>query len=83
MPTSLSDLDRDLLDFAAVSWRHRGAREAAILERFGMSLIGFEQRVNRLVDSPTAMEYAPITCRVLRARRERGVRERTAVRLSA
>jgi hypothetical protein len=34
---SLTDLERDILDFAGTTWLYAGAREAAIRERFGLS----------------------------------------------
>lgn len=73
----LTDHDRQLLDFAALTWRTAGAREAAIRERFDLSATRYAQRVNALIDDPAALAYAPVTVNRLRRLRDRRARARS------
>lgn len=57
----LSDHQRDILDFAKKTYRHRGKQEADILEQFGFRATTYFRRLNDLLSNPAAMEYDPIT----------------------
>lgn len=76
---ALTDLDRELLDFAGLWWRNPGAQEAAIFERFDFSSTSYWRKVNDLLNRPEALAYAPTTVKRLRARRERRQAERSLV----
>jgi len=77
----LDQRDRDLLDFAALTWKNPGRRESAILDRFGMSAARYHQAVLALLDRTEAWAYAPTTVkRLLRLRdRARDARSRQAL----
>jgi hypothetical protein len=73
----LSDLERDVLDFAGTTWRYAGAREAAIRERFGLSATRYHQLLNGLLDRPEAWAYAPVTVKRLRRLRDQRASSRS------
>jgi len=82
MPASqpLTDRDRQVLDFAGLTWRHDGARDMAIRDEFGTSAHLYMQELNRLLDEPHALAYAPVTVSRLRRirddkRRARSIRK--------
>lgn len=82
MPLSqpLTDRDRQVLDFAGLTWRHDGARDMAIRDEFDTSAHLYMQELNRLLDEPAALAYAPVTVNRLRRvrddkRRARSVRK--------
>lgn len=64
----LSDADRAVLDFGSRFWKHAGAKEAAVVEQFGLSPTRYYQRVAALLRRPEAAAYAPATVRRLTAR---------------
>lgn len=61
----LTDLERELLDFAALTWRSAGRREQAIRTRFDVSGTRYAQLVRGLLERPEALAYAPVTVRRL------------------
>lgn len=73
--------DSSLLDFERDWAAHAGGKEAAIRERFGFSAARYHQLLARLVDSPAALAYDPLTVRRLRRRRDERARRRTAAAL--
>lgn len=65
----LTDNDREVLDFAKLSWRYEGARVSAIRERFGISANVYAMRLGALIERADALEYAPqLVNRLLRLR---------------
>lgn len=70
----LTDLQRAILGFEATHlwWRQAGAKENAIRDRFGISGVRYAQLLNRALNDPDAIAYAPST--VGRLRRVRGGR---------
>lgn len=64
----LDPLDRQILDFFYMAGR-RG-RDKEIRRSFDMNTVAFDQRVNRLLDDPRALAYAPMTVNRLRRQRE-------------
>ncbi len=60
------------------------AKHRAIRETFGFSPARYHQLLNRIVDSPVALEYDPMLVRRLRrlreARRQRRVADQLGVR---
>ncbi|APT85520.1 DUF3263 domain-containing protein [Corynebacterium aquilae] len=70
----LSEFDRRLLDCASRLPRQVGARDEMIRAELGVSSTRFFQRLNVLLDSAEALEYAPALVRRLqRVRSGRGV----------
>ena len=66
---------RAILDFERQWWKHAGAKEQAIRDRFELSATRYYQLLNALLDEPAALEYDPVTVarlRRLRAPRRRG-----------
>lgn len=72
---------RDILDFEREWWMHSGPKERMIRERFGFSAARYHQLLNRIVDSPAALEHDPMLVRRLRRLREERRRKRFAKRL--
>ncbi|CAN5813749.1 hypothetical protein BH18ACT17_BH18ACT17_11880 [soil metagenome] len=72
---------RDLLDFERESWMLEVPKERAIRERFGFSAARYHQLLNRLLDTPAALEYDPMLVRRLHRVREARRRRRVAGRL--
>ena len=66
----LDPTERAILDFEGELYRHQGAKQSRIGQRFGMSLTEYLLRLNRLLDDPRAIAYAPQTVARLRRVRE-------------
>jgi len=63
---ALTDLDRQLLDFAGCWYRYAGAQEQDILDTFGFRATTYWRKINDLLDRPEALAYAPVTVNRLR-----------------
>ncbi|GHJ46362.1 hypothetical protein Cs7R123_37040 [Catellatospora sp. TT07R-123] len=70
----LTERERGILDFERQWWRHAGAKEQAIRDRFELSSTRYYQVLNALLDNPAALEHDPVL--VGRLRRLRGSRTR-------
>jgi len=66
----LSPLEQQILVFERQWWKQAGAKESAIQQTFGLSATRYYQLLNRLLDSPAAMQAEPTV--VGRLRRLRG-----------
>lgn len=66
----LDPVDRQILDFAHMHWNYQSAKEQEIRDTFDMTPVAFYQRLNRLLDDPMALAYAPGTVRRLLRQRE-------------
>lgn len=75
----MSELEQAVLDHESEFYRHAGAKEAAVRERFGLSGVRYHQLVNALIDESEALAYAPATVNRLRRLRD----HRRALRRSA
>lgn len=80
--SDLTDVERDMLAFERDNtwWKHAGQRAAAILDRFGLSTILYDQRLHVLVWRPEAAATDPLTVNRLRGilasrQRSRSIRE--------
>ncbi len=71
----LTRREHDMLTFERHWWRHAGAKETAIRDRFGMTPTRYYQVLNALVDQPAALAADPLL--VGRLRRVRAARKRT------
>lgn len=74
-PPGLSRREHEMLVFERHWWRHAGAKEMAIRDRFGVPPTRYYQALNALVDRPDALAADPLLVR--RLRRLRGGRQRT------
>lgn len=71
-PTELSERDREILEFERLRWKHAGAKEEAIRDRFDMSSTRYSQVLLHLISQPAALEYdAQLVNRLLRLRARR------------
>lgn len=68
---SLTDRDRELLDFTARAPRAAGAKEEAIRNELGISPVGYYRRLNILLDYGPAMQEYPLLIKRLRRVRNR------------
>ncbi|MER6938526.1 DUF3263 domain-containing protein [Nocardioides sp. NPDC127514] len=80
-PPSLSERDKQILDFERQWWKYAGAKEAAVREAFNMSATRYYQVLNALIDKPEALEADPLLVRRLRRLRAARQRQRSARRL--
>ena len=62
----LTERDLEMLAFERQWWRHAGAKETAIRERFGLAPTRYYQALNALVDRPAALAADPLLVRRLR-----------------
>ena len=63
---ALTRREHDVLAFERQWWRHAGAKETAIRERFGLAPTRYYQALNALVDRPAALAADPLLVRRLR-----------------
>ena len=78
---SLSDRDRDILEFERQWWKYAGAKETAVREKFDMSSTRYYQVLNALIDKPEALVADPMLVKRLRRLRSSRQRTRSARRL--
>src|SRR5688500_19926814 len=74
---SLSDRDREILDFERQWWKYAGAKETAVREKFDMSSTRYYQVLNALIDRPEALASDPLLVRRLRRLRSARQRQRS------
>ncbi|MDQ3985091.1 MAG: DUF3263 domain-containing protein [Actinomycetota bacterium] len=79
----LSQRDVDILDFERSWWKHAGAKDQAIRERFGVSATRYYQLLNELLENPAAMTHDPILVKRLKRLRVYRQRQRVARLLGA
>lgn len=73
----MTDDDRAILDFAALTWRDPGRREDALRERWGTST-EYHRRLGQVIDMPEALTHRPELVHRLRRLRDRRRRIRGA-----
>jgi hypothetical protein len=74
----LDERSKTILDFERSWWKHPGSKERAIRVRFDLSTARYYQLLNRLIDTPDAIEYDPMLVRRLRRLRTARRRQRFA-----
>lgn len=57
---SLTERERAMLAMEAQRWDHVGAKEAAIVERFGISVVRYYQQLNALIRREAALAHDPV-----------------------
>ncbi|WP_433530124.1 DUF3263 domain-containing protein [Micromonospora sp. CA-263727] len=68
----LGEREREILAFEGQWWRHAGAKEQAIRDRFGLSATRYYQLLNALLDNPAALAADPVLVgRLIRLRAAR------------
>lgn len=67
----LTEDEKRILDFAGRTYRYDGSRDADIRDEFKMSATSFLQRLNRLLERPEALAYAPTTVKRLTRLRDK------------
>ncbi|GIJ75653.1 Protein of unknown function [Micromonospora phaseoli] len=71
-PGGLGERERAILAFERQWWRHAGAKEQAIRDRFGLSATRYYQVLNTLLDNPAALAADPVLVgRLIRLRASR------------
>jgi len=73
-PEGLDERSREILAFERRWWRHAGAKEQAIRDRFQLSATRYYRLLNALLDDPRALAEDPTL--VARLRRLRASRTR-------
>lgn len=73
---ALSDADRRILAFEGASWLEDEPKAGAIRRQLGISPATYYRRLAVLIDSPDALDLAPLVVRRLRRRRTEQRRER-------
>lgn len=68
---TLTEDEKRILDFAGRRYRYDGSRDAAIRDEFKMSATSFMQQLNRLLERPEALAYAPATVKRLTRLRDK------------
>jgi hypothetical protein len=75
--SALRDRDIAILDFERRTWRHRGAKEEAIRDVFGLSAARYYQLLNAVIDSPDALRHDPMLIKRLQRARDARVHARS------
>jgi len=71
----LGEREQEILAFERKWWKHAGAKDQAIRDRFQLSATRYYQVLNALLDEPAALAHDPVL--VQRLRRLRASRSRT------
>ncbi len=79
--SSLSQRDRQILEFERQWWKYAGAKEQAIRNLFDMSATRYYQIINALIDNPDALAFDPMLVKRLRRMRAARQQARSARRL--
>ena len=69
-PTTLTELEQEMLRFSPLVFEFRGHREAEIRRRFDMSSTSFALALVRLIGREDAIAFAPHECARLRRIRD-------------
>lgn len=80
---ALTDDDLAILDLERSWWKHPGAKDAKIRERFDISPTVYYARLHQLLDRPEALQADPMTVHRLRRLRDQRRTHRSATRLNA
>ena len=80
--TGLTDEQKSILDFERQWWKHAGAKDRAIREKFACSSTRYYQLLNAAIDHPAADAYDALGVRRLRRLRAARAQRRSALRLT-
>lgn len=79
--TTLTDRDRQILDFEHQWWKYAGSKEQAVKDLFDLSPTRYYQILNQLIDNDDALAHDPMLIKRLRRQRALRQRSRSARRL--
>lgn len=79
--TALTDVELAILEVERSWWKHAGAKDTAIREKFDMTPTRYYQVLNALINRPEAIEADPLTVRRLQRMRRARQHQRSARRL--
>jgi len=68
----LTEQEKEILEFERAWWKHAGAKESAIREKWDISSTRYYQLLQVLIEKPSALAYDPML--VKRLQRLRDVR---------
>lgn len=71
----LTDAERAMLAFEREWWNNPSSKESLVKQKFGMTNTQYHQVLNKLIDTPQALEADPML--VKRLQRRRSARRRT------
>ncbi len=77
LETTLTEREREILDFECMWWTLPGPKESQIRVRFGTSATTYRRLLSALIDRRDAYAYDPLT--VTRLRRQRDERRRAKI----
>jgi len=80
--SGLSELEQEILAFERSWWKHAGAKETAVRERWDISSTRYYQVLAVLIDKPEALAYDPMLVRRLQRLRDARAAQRSVRRLS-
>lgn len=66
----LTDVEQEILAFERSWWKYPGAKDAAIMDRFGLTATRYYQRLNDLIDRPEAQVFDAMLVKRLRRLRD-------------
>ncbi len=73
---TLTQRDREILDFERTWWNDPAPKDVQVLERFELSATRYHQLLSALLDDAEAMAYDPLVVRRLQRHRDRRRRAR-------
>ncbi|GEP38909.1 hypothetical protein NPS01_25720 [Nocardioides psychrotolerans] len=73
----LTNQDHAILTFERQWWKFAGAKETAVLDRFGVTSTRYYQRLNWIIDHPDALATEPLVVRRLLRLRDARTSART------
>jgi hypothetical protein len=73
---TLTDADREILDFEQSWWTRPGSKAGTIRKHLGISPAVYYRRLAELIDLPAALEHAPLLVRRLQRRRAQRRKDR-------
>jgi len=79
---SLTEREREILDFERTWWTEDGPKDVAIGDRFELSTTRYYELLNDLLETEAAYVYDPLVVRRLVRLRDRRRRARTESRVS-
>ena len=65
----LNERERSMLDFERRWWTQRSNEAERIRQEFGVPPVRYFQQLNALIERPEALDYDPVTVRMLLRRR--------------
>ncbi|TPG12502.1 DUF3263 domain-containing protein [Pedococcus bigeumensis] len=64
----MTDMEMAILDFEREWWRHAGAKDREVSQRWGINASEYDRLLAAVAERPEAMAYDPLTVRRIRRR---------------